>query len=349
MLSLGIISEHSLGISYQTTHSSYLKGFPQRDSQLSKELSNYFKVSRIVVSHRNFQSYEFDKWIESIDIIYLLNPLHIVTLCDCGSKFIVFDYVDWYDEICQIELGSTDITSIEMKEKLDTSLKVAQRIVFQSKELLRHAESTYDIRKKPSIVVPNGYDSRYFYPVDQNTKHKLREELYRRHNIDLSDKILLVYQGKMGLWYRKLEYIIEALSYFPECFLVCIGDGPLLNHLRKMAPDNVFFTGLLDIEGVSKWTRSADGAVFPTDDCSPIAISEYLGCSLPIAAYGKRSEWLVKLSGGINIASKYNWKDGIAILLERTRGKSRCSLEEIKRLDWSRLSKKLADFLYESY
>jgi glycosyltransferase involved in cell wall biosynthesis len=93
---------------------------------------------------------------------------------------------------------------------------------------------------------------------------------------------ILLYVGRIS----KEKNIEEFLKIdMPEYKKVVIGDGPILNDLKKKYSE-VHFTGTLKGEQLAFWYRNADCFVFPSkSDTFGLVILESLASGTPVAAY----------------------------------------------------------------
>ena len=102
---------------------------------------------------------------------------------------------------------------------------------------------------------------------------ELRNEFEQKYKVSIKNKTLIVYIGKVGAWYDQLLTISEAID--ESHIFIIVGDGPLLNKIPKKK--NIIKCGREDLKNIPKYINIADILVFPVgEDCSPIAISEYL-------------------------------------------------------------------------
>jgi glycosyltransferase involved in cell wall biosynthesis len=75
------------------------------------------------------------------------------------------------------------------------------------------------------------------------------------------EKIILLYQGAVNVG-RGLEQCIDAVSLLPNAVLYIVGDGDVLEQLKKQVADlhlegKVFFTGKVPFEELPRYTKAA--------------------------------------------------------------------------------------------
>lgn len=127
---------------------------------------------------------------------------------------------------------------------------------------------------KPSLIVPNGYDSKLFYKLD---RAKCRREL------GLPEEALIV--AFVGAFDERkgAKRLSAALSGLNEEFKVCslfIGSGP-----DTPECPNCLFAGKADHAEIKKYLSAADAFALPTrnEGCCN-AIIEAMACGLPIVS-----------------------------------------------------------------
>lgn len=165
------------------------------------------------------------------------------------------------------------------------------RVIVQSEEL---KEKLIGIRiLSRSHVVPVGFSNKYFYPIEDNLKNKIRQRLHVKAN-----EILLVYCGAIGK-NRHLSRLLEAFAIVHKKLqnskLLMIGDGNTLSEIKDLAcrlhlSNNTIFTGKVPHQEVVKYLGIADIAVsyVPINENynynPPLKTFEYLACGLPTVA-----------------------------------------------------------------
>ena len=274
--------------------------------------------------------------------ILIDNPFSILILEKSVKTPIIFDCIDWYDEMYLKEFGVDKGYYLLRFAFLDL-LKRADKVVAQSPVILESLKK-WGLKTKDYIVIPNGYDKNIFHPYSKATNDNFKSLLSRKFGINLNGKKVIVYTGKLSPWYENIKIIAEAIEG-NQVFLI-VGDGPLL----KEIPDrpNIIKCGAVTLSEVSRYTNIADVLVFPVDvDCSPIVVSEYLAVGKPIVMGKGRMEWLLKdgKTGYLVDNHIYGWKKGIQSALVNKSKIGKYNLKLSKDFDWDSLAKKFLGFL----
>ncbi len=329
---------------------SYFNGFPQREQFLLKYLKEEIKFDffRHKIIHNIAdvidETFKLDSFLEKnrYDYIFIDNPLSALIVGKKVDFPIIFDCIDWYDEMYLKEFGIDEGYYLLRSGYLEI-LSRAKKVIAQSPVILKSMIS-WGLKTKDFEVIPNGYEKGLFYPYSESLNDKFKKELSRKYKIDLINKKLVVYTGKLSKWYENIKIIIKAIDK-DQVFLI-VGDGPLL----KRIPDkkNVIKCGSVNLQTVPKYTNIADVLVFPVDnDCSPIAISEYLAVGKPIVMGKGRMEWLLKdgKSGYMVDNNVFSWQRGISSAIKNKKRIKEYNLKLSKNLDWKYLAKKMANFI----
>ncbi|UIP30116.1 glycosyltransferase family 4 protein [Photobacterium sp. TLY01] len=141
---------------------------------------------------------------------------------------------------------------------------------------------------EPAIrVIPNGIDSRLFHPAVSKEKKP-----------EFADSLVVGFVGFCREWHQ-LDHVLSLIVDFnrqrnpddPEVKLLIVGDGPVLDDLKKQAralkaEHQIHITGLIDREHIPEWLSQIDIALQPavTPWCSPLKLIEYLACGKAIVA-----------------------------------------------------------------
>jgi len=165
------------------------------------------------------------------------------------------------------------------------------RVIVQSEEL---REKLIGIRNlKRTEVVPVGFNRKFFYPIEESEKHRLRNSL----NINKNSPIL-VYCGVIAKL-RQLDRLINAFKKVHQVYgdikLLMIGDGNALEEIKALAhvfkiEKSIIFTGRIPHDEVVNYIGMADIGVsyIPINENyhynPPLKTFEYLACGLPTIA-----------------------------------------------------------------
>lgn len=328
----------------------YLKGFPQRGQFLFKYLKNEIKfdffrhgvirnIADVIKEVKKLSDY-LAKNI--YDDILIDNPFSALIIESKIKTPIIFDCIDWYDEMYLKEFGINEGYYLLRSGYLEI-LARAEKVIAQSPVILK-SMINWGLKTKNYTVIPNGYEKNLFYPYPESQNEKFKKELSRKYKTDLTNKKLIVYTGKLGKWYENIKIIIKAIDK-DQVFLI-VGDGPLLRQIHDQK--NVIKCGAVELSEVPKYTNIADVLVFPVDiDCSPIVISEYLAVGKPIVMGKGRMEWLLKdgKSGCMVDNNASSWRQGILSAVKNKKRVKEYNLKLSKNLDWEYLAKKMINFI----
>jgi len=343
------IGNHVYAQGLQHFTPSYLMGFPQREQYLLEHVKdvkfNFFRHNVLNdISDVLKEKERLNKYLKGKRFDYLMvdNPFSSLIIDRDIKTPILFDCIDWYDEMYLKEFG-VDGRYYLLRYGLLDLIKRAKKVVAQSPVILEVLDS-WGLITKNRIVIPNGYNARIFYPYSRSKIIELKIRFEKKHKVKLRSRKIIVYTGKLGVWYDNIKTIARAIDEGQIFFIV--GDGPILREIPDQT--NIIKCGTVKPAKVPDYTNIADVLVFPVDvDCSPIVISEYLAVGKPIVMGKGRMEWLLKdgESGCMVDNNVYAWRLGINRALEMN---SRCrtnNLRLAKDLSWQKLSKKFSDFL----
>ncbi len=336
--------------SLQHVSRSYFEGFPQREQFLFQHLKgkcqiHYFRhpvlgsLPQVFIHQKRLNKFLIN---HRVDYLMIDNPLSMLLLDQKIDIPIIFDCIDWYDEMYLKEFG-VDKRYYLLRYGLLRLLDKASKVVAQSPVILEYLKK-WGLKTRDTCVVPNGFDKRLFYPYLSSRVDGLKNKFSKDYGLDLSKKKIIVYVGKLGTWYQDIRLIISAIDN-TQVFLI-VGDGPLLPKL----PDspNIIKTGAVPHSQVPDYVNIADVTVFPVSvDCSPIAVSEYLAVGKPIVMGKGRIEWLLKdgVNGTLVNGNSAAWKRGLDYAIRRQKTIAKTNLKLSQSLSWDKLSEKFLNFI----
>ena len=180
-----------------------------------------------------------------------------------------------------VTLHGSDI-NYRMKWRKELYLNVlenAAKCIFVRNGLLNRAES-YGYSGKNAIVIPNGYDSEIFKPVD---KEQIRKEL----GIYKDGYKYVGYVGNL-IYVKRADKLPEIFKYIhrevPNTKFIVVGDGKYRKKLGKMTEGlDVHFTGMLPQTEVAKWMNAMDVMLLPSrNEGFPTVVNEAQGCGTSV-------------------------------------------------------------------
>lgn len=346
------VGEKIYSQSLQHFDDSYLVGFPQRERQLLKHISGikfeFFNhasitdISSITTERDRLNQYLSDK---KYDYLFIDNPLSILVIDSKVNIPIIFDCIDWYEEMYLKEYGVNKQFFL-LRYSLQETLDRVEKIIAQSPVILDSLKK-WSQKEHQYEIVPNGYDKTIFYPYSNVKNIKIRQKLEKKYKCNLEGKKIVVYTGKLGYWYDNIKIIAQSI---PQDFVFFIvGDGPISNQIPSQ--ENIIKCGAVDLSQVPDFTNIADVLVFPVEvDCSPIAISEYLAVGKPIVMGKGRMEWLLKdgVTGCMVDNNVPSWRLGIEKASRMKKICSKNNLELAKDLSWQKLAVKFSKFIIQN-
>lgn len=234
------------------------------------------------------------------------------------------------------------------------------KIIVQSEEL---KERLIGIRNlKRTEVVPVGFNKKFFYPIKENEKHRLRNSL----NINKNSPIL-VYCGVIAKL-RQLDRLINAFEKVHQIYgtskLLMIGDGNALEEIKALAhvlkiEKSIIFTGRIPHDVVVNYIGMGDIGVsyIPINENyhynPPLKTFEYLACGLLTIATRTESNCRIINDGFNGILVNDTPEDVAMSIINLLKDKNKQTLlrenarKSIMRFDFEYITKTRLIPLYE--
>jgi glycosyltransferase involved in cell wall biosynthesis len=86
--------------------------------------------------------------------------------------------------------------------------------------------------------------------------------------------------------YKRVRLLLEAFELLPERRLFVIGEGPLMDSLRRDAPPNVAFLGAQPFHSMREYLQRARAFLYAAEEDFGISIVEAQACGTPVISYG---------------------------------------------------------------
>jgi glycosyltransferase involved in cell wall biosynthesis len=247
---------------------------------------------------------------------------------------IVFDCIDWYEEMYQKEFPN-DATGLSLlRGGLDRALKFSHKVICQSPITKEYVSTMMDGVAEKAISIPNGYDKNIFSPGDG-----IRQQLIYDYP-EIKGKKLIVFAGKLGKWYERILEVCDVVSRSKEWIFLIVGDGPLAEKVQKY--ENVCFVGRVPLDKVPLYTRSADVCVLPVDDDCPLATMEYFAVGAPVIHYGTRIRWILQdKENGKMVLHRSEWIPSMNYCAENKARIRKNNILKIRGYTWTALAGKM--------
>jgi glycosyltransferase involved in cell wall biosynthesis len=107
-------------------------------------------------------------------------------------------------------------------------------------------------------------------------------QLFRPGPVDHDDYFL--FSGRLIEPYKQPTLVVEAFRSLPYR-LVVAGDGPAMDHLKKIASPNVEFLGMLEDDQLVTAMQGAAATIFPSQDDFGLIPVESMACGRPVLAF----------------------------------------------------------------
>ena len=100
----------------------------------------------------------------------------------------------------------------------------------------------------------------------------------------------MLFVGRL-VYYKGLEYLIEAMRWVPDAVLVVVGTGPLRGRLQRLSeqwlgcPGKVVFLGAVAEHDLCAWYHACDVFVLPSVELSEafgLVQLEAMACAKPV-------------------------------------------------------------------
>lgn len=237
--------------------------------------STLLRLSSLPIS----PGYPFRLISESADILqlhepFLLAPFSYLTFLQQAQNKFKKLVVWWHSDIIRQQSLAKFYTPL-----LRSILRQADAIIAATPNHISSSKFLGEFKDK-CRVIPFGVDTSRF--IESSISQQKVLEIKARHN-----KPIILCSGRL-IYYKGLEYLVEAMQYVPDAHLIIVGKGPLLQTLESIAsrcPNNVSFIPFLsEIDYVAMY-QACEIFVLPSVENSEafgIVQLEAMACGKPV-------------------------------------------------------------------
>ena len=187
---------------------------------------------------------------------------------------------------CIVTAHGSDIHTNPRKNKLIKkytlqTLNSADKVIFVSNALLDSAKEL-GYSGENAVVIPNGIDMKYFYPME-------KEEALKRTGYIQTKRYVVGFVGNL-IPVKRADKFVEIFSEIQKRVIdvefILVGDGDLADAIRSGASDaglTVTFAGRVPHEDVCCWMNLFDVMILPSRNESwGCVVQEAYACGVPV-------------------------------------------------------------------
>ena len=168
------------------------------------------------------------------------------------------------------------------RKRIEYSLRMADSIITVGKKNRDIMVSKLGVPEEKVSVIPNGYSSEIFAPMDM-------AEARKALNIPPDRKVLLTAGNLLPV--KGHRYLIEAIDLVrkrrKDVLCIIVGSGPLETELREQIralglEDHIWLVGGRPYDEMPVWMNACDVFVLPSlNEGNPTVMFETIGCGKP--------------------------------------------------------------------
>ena len=202
---------------------------------------------------------------------------------------------------CIVTAHGSDIHTIPWKNRTVKkytikTLNSADKVIFVSHALLDSAKEL-GYSGENAVVIPNGIDIKYFYPMEKEEALKRTGwKLAKRHVVGFVGNLIPVKRAD-----KFVEIFSETHKQVQDVEFILVGDGELAENIRSNASDSgltVTFAGRVPHEDVCCWMNLFDVMILPSrNEGWPCVVLEAFGCGTPVV--GSQNGGVAEAIGGL--------------------------------------------------
>jgi len=250
-----------------------------------------------------------------------------------------------YSVPCVVTAHGSDIHTIPrkniiIKKYTIKTLESADKVIFVSNALLTSAKEL-GYSGENAVVIPNGIDPTYFYPVEKETA--LQKTGWRQ-----SKKYVVGFVGNL-IYVKRADKFVKIFSEIRKIVgdveFVLVGAGDLRDIIQKECNEiglTVTFAGRVPHEEVANWMNLFDVMILPSrNEGWPCVVLEAYACGVPVV--GSSNGGIPEAIGGMGVVVDEGGR------FEERFAKGVCDvLMDIHPISSSELVKHAAKYTWES-
>lgn len=156
-----------------------------------------------------------------------------------------------------------------------TVLKYANKVVFYSQVVQSYFDKNKKLFYSDPAMIPNGVDEQIFYPADEQSRNKIRQDLGLSNS-----KLIFLFVGRF-VEKKGLHILHKLAAQFPSIIWLFAGWGPLDPQSWNL--DNVMLFPGRRSEQLTPLYQVADLLILPSKgEGFPVVIQEAMACGTPV-------------------------------------------------------------------
>lgn len=178
------------------------------------------------------------------------------------------------------------------------TLESADKVIFVSNALLASAKEL-GYSGENAVVIPNGIDPTYFYPIEKETA-------MQKTGWCQSKKYVVGFVGNL-IYVKRADKFVKIFSEIQKIIgdveFVLVGDGDLREEIQNECNElglMVTFAGRVPHEAVAAWMNLFDVMILPSrNEGWPCVVLEAYACGVPVV--GSNNGGIAEALGGLGV------------------------------------------------